>query len=95
MSEPVQSVPSDNARPSLPKRPTAGATKAQPDDLNDVKKVCNELYVITTAMRAEADLKLAIKQLCGMGFDRNLVIDALEGADYNFDKALNFLLPQA
>jgi hypothetical protein len=30
-----------------------------------------------------------------MGFDRNLVIDALEGADYNFDKALNFLLPGA
>lgn len=93
MSEPVQSVPSDNARPSLPKRPTAGATKAQPDDLNDVKKVCNELYGVSPAKHAEADPLLA--QLCGMGFDRNLVIDALEGADYNFDKALNFLLPQA
>lgn len=62
-------APVPTSRPDLPQRQTT--TKAQPDDLEDVKK------------------------LCGMGFDRDLVIAALEGEDYNFNKALNFLLPSA
>ncbi|KAJ9096767.1 hypothetical protein QFC21_005037 [Naganishia friedmannii] len=63
---PPQSQIGQAARPDLPARQSV--SRAQPDDLDDVKKLCN------------------------MGFDRSLVIDALEANGYDFSKTLNVLL---
>ncbi|KAJ9105548.1 hypothetical protein QFC19_003530 [Naganishia cerealis] len=57
---------SQTGRPDLPARQSV--SRAQPDDLDDVKKLCN------------------------MGFDRNLVVEALEANGYDFSKTLNVLL---
>lgn len=35
-----------------------------------------------------------VKRLCGMGFGRQQAVEALEKHDYNFDAALNSLLPE-
>ncbi|GHJ88158.1 hypothetical protein NliqN6_4560 [Naganishia liquefaciens] len=59
---------SQSVRPDLPVRPSVNGSKAQPDDLEDVKKLCN------------------------MGFDRSLVVEALEANGYDFSKTLNVLL---
>ncbi|KAJ9113631.1 hypothetical protein QFC22_005939 [Naganishia vaughanmartiniae] len=63
---PPQSQAGQGIRPDLPARQSV--SRAQPDDLDDVKKLCN------------------------MGFDRSLVIDALEANGYDFSKTLNVLL---
>jgi hypothetical protein len=89
------STPAQPERPALPQRQTVGMTKAQPDDLADVKKVSQHGSNRRSAWVILRPGPGYGSQLCNMGFDRNLVIDALEGADYNFDKALNFLLPGA
>jgi epidermal growth factor receptor substrate 15 len=68
----------------LPSRQTAQASKAQPDDLEDVKKVgstADKRYTMLTPL-----------QLCNMGFDRSLVVEALEANGYDFSKTLNVLL---
>lgn len=76
-------------RPNLPTRPSvAVAAKAQPDDLEDVKKV-GPAY---EASENEPNARHLV-QLCGMGFARELVISALEANDYNLQKTLNVLLP--
>lgn len=41
---PLTKAPAQSERPSLPQRQTAGMTKAQPDDLADVKKVSQQRY---------------------------------------------------
>ncbi|KNZ57977.1 hypothetical protein VP01_2024g3 [Puccinia sorghi] len=89
--DPFGSPASASEPPPLPTRPTSSIVKEHTNNASGSPADNNTSSdpKIDPAKPTDSD---AVKQICAMGFDRQVVIQALERDDWDMDRALNHLL---
>lgn len=89
--DPFGSPASASEPPPLPTRPTSSTIKDHTNNASGSSANNNSSSdaKIDPAKPTDSD---AVKQICAMGFDRHVVIQALERDDWDMDRALNHLL---